>query len=52
MESINAYFEATVDELLRAPLRIVRESMQRIWQSFGYERCLLFDPKGEWVQAR
>jgi hypothetical protein len=49
MESINSYRETTVDALLADPLALVRDSMQLIWQAFGYPRCLLFDTDGRWV---
>lgn len=49
VEAVNAYRETTVDALLADPLPLVRDTMQVLWQAFGYRRCLLFDQAGEWV---
>ena len=49
MEAVNAYRETTVNALLADPLPLVRDSMELIWQAFGYRRCLLFDDGGEWI---
>jgi hypothetical protein len=49
MESINAYHQAPVDLMLEDPLPLVRNAMERIWQAFGYQTCLLFDEDGNWT---
>jgi hypothetical protein len=49
VEAVSLYRETTVDALLANALPLTREAMEHVWQAFGYRRCLLFDPTGNWT---
>jgi hypothetical protein len=48
VEWIGTRCEVVVDDLLADPTPTVRDAMDRIWQAFGINRCLLFDEQGNW----
>jgi hypothetical protein len=40
--------DTNVDTLAHDPLPITHLMMDDLWQAYGFERCLLFTPGGDW----
>ena len=49
VEFVNARIDTNVDALIANPWPAVHEAMDLMWQAWGYERCLLFSPAGQYL---
>jgi hypothetical protein len=49
LEGLGFSEDTSVEQLLRDPTPLVHAAMDRLWQGYGFPRCLLYSPDGRFL---